>query len=156
METRYIQPFIDATLTVFNNLFEISPVVQTPYLLLDKEEFKWDLSALIGIAGEVRGVVALSFREFFSTMITSKIMEKEVKEINEDVIDTFSEIVNIVARNAKKGLEEFRLVVSLPSIVKGHDHQIGWPGKSIPIICVPFQSAYGRFNLAVCLENINF
>jgi chemotaxis protein CheX len=154
METKYINPFIEATKEVFLNFFKKIPQVKTPYLIKKEEAYKWDISAIIGIAGETRGAVDLSFSKFLATYLTSILIAREIKEINDDVIDTLGEMVNIIAGNAKKGLEEYMLVISLPSIVLGANHIIRWPGKNIPIIGIPFYTSYGEFTLSVGLENM--
>jgi chemotaxis protein CheX len=76
-----------------------------------------------------------------------------VTENDEDVLDTIGELVNIIAGNAKKGLEQYRLVISLPTIVSGEGHQVAWPA-AIPIVGIPFALSAGKFMLAVGLENI--
>ncbi|MBN2533260.1 MAG: chemotaxis protein CheX [Spirochaetales bacterium] len=155
MEIKYINPFIEATKGVFFNFFNKTPDVKTPYLIRKEEPHKWDISAIIGIAGEARGAVVLSFSKFLATYLTSILVDREVKEIDDDVVDTLGEMVNIIAGNAKKGLEEYMLVISLPSIVTGINHEIRWPGsRNISIIGIPFHSSCGEFTLSVGLENI--
>jgi chemotaxis protein CheX len=135
-------------------LFNLKPQVQKPYLFDKAGEHEWDVSAIIGIAGEAKGVVVLSFSEDLARILTSRLTGRPKEEIDEDVVDTIGEVVNIVAGNAKKGLEEYRLMISLPSIVRGKNHKIAWPGKSAPVIAIPFETEFGPFNLAVVLENI--
>jgi len=154
MEIKYINPFIKATKGVFINFFGKTPHVKTPYLIRKEEPHKWDISAIIGIAGEARGAIVLSFTKFLATYLTSILVKREVEEIDDDVVDTLGEMVNIIAGNAKKGLEDYMLVISLPSIVSGKNHEILWPGKNIPIIGIPFHTSYGEFILSVGLENI--
>ena len=154
MEIKYINPFIEATKGVFYNFFKKTPRVKTPYLIRKEEPHKWDISAIIGIAGEARGMVVLSFTKFLATYLTSILVYREVKEIDDDVVDTLGEMVNIIAGNAKKGLEEYMLVISLPSIVSGTNHEIRWPGRTVSIIGIPFHTSYGEFTLSVGLENI--
>ncbi|MBN1798925.1 MAG: chemotaxis protein CheX [Spirochaetales bacterium] len=154
MDIKYIDPFIKATVNVFDEFFNVLPEVQKPYLLDKDEEHEWDVSAIIGIAGEAKGAVVISFPAELASILTSRLTGKTVREIDEDVVDTIGEVVNIVAGNAKKGLEEYRLMISLPSIVRGKNHKIAWPGKNAPVIAIPFKSVLGEFNLSVILENI--
>lgn len=154
MSIKYINPFIEATIYVFSKLFYIQPKVLTPYLLTKGEAHEWDISGIIGIAGEAKGMVVISFREFFTTILTSRLLNREVKAITDEVVDAVGEIINIIAGNAKKGLEEYKLLISLPSIVQGKNHQIRWPSGNAPIICVPFETSHGVFNLSITLECI--
>jgi chemotaxis protein CheX len=154
MDIKYIDPFIKATTNVFDEFFNITPDVQNPYLLDKDQDHEWDVSAIIGIAGEAKGAVVLSFSAELASTLTSRLTEKTIEEIDDDVVDTIGEVVNIVAGNAKKGLEEYRLMISLPSIVSGKNHKIAWPGKNAPVIAIPFKTELGDFNLSVILENI--
>ncbi|MBN1525070.1 MAG: chemotaxis protein CheX [Spirochaetales bacterium] len=154
MDIKYINPFINATINVFEDFFKITPVVQKPYIVKNNEDHEWDVSAIIGIAGEARGAVVISFTETLAALLTSKLVNRPVSSINDDVIDTIGEVVNIIAGNAKKGLEEYRLMISLPSIIKGKNHQLAWPVRNLPIVGIPFKTSEGPFNLSVGLENI--
>ncbi len=154
MNIRYITPFIDAVTGAFDQLFQLQPKALTPYLAKKDEVLDWDISGIIGIAGEARGLVVLSFPAALAQELTSLLTGSSKTETDEDVTDTVGELVNIIAGNAKKGLEEFRLLISLPSIVQGHHHQVTWPSGPIPIITIPFSTTKGYFSLSVGLENI--
>lgn len=154
MDTKYIEPFVEATINVFNDFFKETPRMSNPYLISSQQDHQWDISAVIGIAGESRGAVAISFTEGVAKELTSILVGRKIDVINEDVIDSAGEVVNIIAGNAKKGLEEYRLVISLPSIVSGLNHKIAWPSKTMPIICIPFTLPQGNFHVSVGLENI--
>ena len=154
MDIKYINPFINATTNVFEDFFRLTPAVQKPYIVKNGEDHEWDVSAIIGIAGEARGAVVISFTEILAALLTSRLINKPISDINDDVIDTIGEVVNIIAGNAKRGLEEYRLMISLPSIIKGRNHQIAWPVRNLPIVGIPFKTSEGPFNLSVGLENI--
>jgi len=154
VERKYLDPFIEATCNVFEDFFGLTPELKTPYLLDKKEAYRWDLSAVIGIGGDSKGVVVISFSETIAMELTSLLSDLKAPPTTEDMIDTLGEVVNIIAGNAKKGLEEYRLVISLPSIIRGTDHAISWPGKHTAIVGIPFKLPIGDFLLAVGLENV--
>lgn len=154
MDTKYIEPFIEATINVFKEFYGEEPVLKAPFLFDKEENLGWDLSAVIGIAGETKGVISISFPKTMIIKLTEKLVGYEVNEIDDDVIDSTGEVVNIIAGNAKQGLEQFRLVISLPSIIEGANHKIAWPSNNIPIISIPFSTSMGVFHVSVGLENI--
>ena len=154
MNIRYILPFIEAVEGAFDQLFHLQPQALTPYLVRKEEILDWDISGIIGIAGEAKGLVVLSFPSALARDLTTQLTGEPKEELDEDVTDTVGELVNIIAGNAKKGLEEFRLLISLPSIVQGHSHQVTWPSGPVPIITIPFSTPRGHFSLSVGLENI--
>ena len=154
MDKEYIMPFVEAAEAVFLDFFGEKPELLNPYLIKKTETLDWDISGVIGIAGETRGVVVISFSNSMACSLTSKLIDSPVSNIDDDVVDTIGEVVNIIAGNAKKGFETYRLMISLPSIVKGNAHNVAWPGKDVPIIGIPFKINEGEFILAVGLENI--
>lgn len=154
MDIKYITPFVDATRHIIKDFFDVEPEPLNPYLMKRDDPHRWEISAVIGIAGETRGVVVLSFYEDLAYTLTKKLTGVEVDGTESDMVDTIGEVVNIVAGNAKKGLEQFKLVISLPSIIRGEGHHIAWPGTGVPIIGIPFKTPYGEFHLSVGLENI--
>jgi chemotaxis protein CheX len=154
MGIHYVDPFIESTINVFREFFGITPEVQKPYLVRPDEERNWDVSGIIGIAGEAKGAVVLSFTESLAKELTSRLTGMPVTMFSDSVTDAIGEVVNIIAGNAKKGLEQYRLVISLPSIVLGKKHLISWPARGIPIIGIPFKTPLEPFHLSVGLENI--
>ena len=153
MGIQYIEPFVEAAVHVFTDFFGEAPQAQKPFLLKREDETGWELSGIIGIGGDSKGVVVISLTEAVALELTGRLVGHPVAEINDDVMDTIGELVNIIAGNAKKGLEQYRLVISLPSIVRGKSHQVSWP-SGIPVIGIPFTMSKGSFFLAVGLENI--
>ena len=118
------------------------------------EKHDWDVSAVIGIAGQTKGAVVISFTKKLATLLTSILVNKEITKVEADVVDTIGEVVNIITGNAKKGLEEYRLMISLPAIIKGNNHSVAWSSKTIPIIGIPFSTKHGPFTLSVALGDI--
>lgn len=153
MQIEHIEPFIEATVGMFKTMLGMDCEYLTPYLLNRNPDHDWDISGIIGIAGDTKGVVVISFTGELAAEATSRLVGRKVGSDDPDVIDVVGELVNIVAGNAKKGLEQYRLSISLPSIVRGQEHQIAWP-SDIPIVGIPFKTSTGKFHLAVGLENI--
>ncbi len=153
MKIQHFEPFIEATVGVFRDMFGILPEYMNPYLVNRNDKNDWDISGIIGISGDSKGVVVVSLSASLAAALTSQLTGKPVAANDPDIIDAIGEIVNIIAGNAKKGLEQYRLDISLPSIVCGPDHMIAWQ-TSVPIVGIPFKIPAGRFHLSVGLENI--
>jgi len=153
MHIEHIEPFIEATVGLFRNMLSMEVEYLTPYLLNRESHHEWEVSGIIGIAGDAKGVVVISFSSNLAAMLTSKLVHRQVEPDDPDVVDAVGELVNIIAGNAKKGLEQYRLSISLPSIVSGLDHRISWQSE-VPIVGIPFKVAGGSFHLSVGLENV--
>ncbi|QQO11075.1 chemotaxis protein CheX [Breznakiella homolactica] len=153
---KYIQPFVDVCKNVFKEFIGVDLVADRPYFV-DKEDIHdWDISAIIGLTGEARGAVVISMKKELAAKLTDMLTGSTHTDIDDEVIDAIGEIINIIAGNAKRGLEEaFRLVISLPTIVKGKNHTIKWPNDQARIICIPFTVLDGEtFCLSVAIESV--
>jgi len=152
---QYIKPFVDVCLSVFPDFIGSPVTVGRPFFIDKTDPHDWDISAIIGLTGEAKGAVVISMKEKLASQLTSILTGAEHNSLDEEVIDAIGEIINIIAGNAKRGLEEsFRLVISLPTIVKGKGHSIQWPNDQARIICIPltiFDSE--SFSLSVAIES---
>jgi len=153
VDIKYIEPFVLATQNLFLDSFKEEPEPQNAYLLSKDEDHNWGISGIIGIAGDTRGVVVVSFPEETAKEMVGRLVGRKITDLDEDVVDSIGEVVNIIAGNAKKGLEDYRLSISLPTVITGPAHRISWPA-GIPIIGIPFKTSAGRIHLSVGLEDL--
>ena len=153
---QYIQPFIKVGTNVFKEFLNLDLEAKLPYFMEKNETTDWDISGVIGLTGEARGAVVISLKTDLAIRLTAILTGKEYKSLDADVIDAVGEIINIIAGNAKQELEEaFRLVISLPTIVKGKEHSINWPIGQARVICIPFTTpSNDSFTISVALESV--
>ncbi|GHV85549.1 hypothetical protein AGMMS50230_11570 [Spirochaetia bacterium] len=153
---RYIQPFIDVSKSTFKDFVGAELTAGRPYFLEKEKPNDWDISGIIGLSGEARGAVVIGMKSALAIRLTDMLTNSKHTSIDDEVVDAIGEIVNIIAGNAKKGLEEaFRLIISLPTIVEGPKHQIKWPHEQARIICIPFTIFEGdSFTLSVAIESV--
>jgi chemotaxis protein CheX len=153
---QHIKPFIGACLNVFKEFLGADLKVGRPYFSETSAVNEWDLSAVIGLTGDARGAVVMSMKKNLALRITNILTGTEHASLDDDVVDAIGEVLNIIAGNAKKGLEEsFRLVISLPAIVEGGEHAIRWPNSQARIMRIPFDIFdHDSFNLSVALEAV--
>jgi chemotaxis protein CheX len=153
---KYIQPFIDVCKNVFKEFIGCDLEADRPYFAEKESVNNWDISAVIGLTGEARGAVVISMKSSLAIRFTDILTGSSHIEPDEEVVDAIGEIVNIIAGNVKKNLEEsFRLIISLPTIVQGSNHVIRWPAGNTRIICIPFNIFENEiFILSVAIESI--
>jgi chemotaxis protein CheX len=153
---QYIQPFIDVTKSTFKDFVGAEVSVGRPFFSQKDTPNEWDISGIIGLSGEARGAVVIGMKSALAIRLTDMLTSAPHSSIDDEVVDAIGEIVNIISGNAKKGLEEaFRLVISLPTIVKGPGHEIKWPQEQARIMCIPcsiFESE--SFTLSVAIESL--
>lgn len=151
MQAKYINPFLTASINLFRNFLGIEVTNDTPYINADAQNLQ-EVSAIIGLAGDTVGAVVLSFSRETAVQMVSHFSAQKYQAISKEVIDGVGELVNIIAGNAKKGLKEFRINISLPGVITGNQYKINWP-KGVPVITIPFKSSYGDFTVNVSLKD---
>jgi chemotaxis protein CheX len=153
---QYIQPFIDVTKSTFKDFLGAEVIVGRPFFSQKDAPNEWDISGIIGLSGEARGAVVIGMKGALAIKLTDMLTSTKHSAIDDEVVDAIGEIVNIISGNAKKGLEEaFRLVISLPTIVRGPGHEIKWPQDQARIICIPFTIFDAEsFILSVAIESL--
>lgn len=153
---QYIQPFIDVAKNTFKEFVGTEVIVGRPFFRQKDAANECDISGVIGLSGEARGAVVIGMKAALAIKLTDMLTNGKHSSVDEEVVDAIGEIVNIISGNAKKGLEEtFRLVISLPSIIEGKNHQVKWPHDQARIICIPFTIFETEsFTLSVAIESL--
>jgi chemotaxis protein CheX len=136
----YIKPFVDVCIDVFKQFLGCELKAGNPYFTEKGAIEGTDISGVIGLTGEARGAVIVSMKKELSLKLTSILTGEEYTDMDDDVLDAVGEIVNIIAGNVKKRLEDaLHMIISLPTIVRGIDHVIRWPSIQTRILCIPFK-----------------
>jgi chemotaxis protein CheX len=152
MQVKYINPFIKASMNLFKDFLGLEVTTGKPFVVDDPETLS-EVSGLIGLAGETAGAVVLSFSRDTAIKLVSKMVGQEFDDFGTEVADGVGELINIIAGNAKKDLDQFRIEISLPGVIVGDEYQLHWP-EGIPVVSIPFESDAGPFSVNVSLSDI--
>jgi len=155
--TSYIEPFVEVTISTFREFVGCEVTARNPHFMDPEKEFEWDISAVIGLSGAVRGAVIISMKSDLAIKLTDLLTGIEHSEIDADVVDAVGEINNIIAGNIKPKVPNGeKIVISIPTIIKGKEHSIAWPSKQTRILCIPhkvFENDLFHLLVAIELEN---
>ncbi len=152
MKAKYINPFLHASVNLFEEYLGLKISPGEPYLRKEPQILE-EVSGLIGLAGETTGAVVLSFSRDTAIQIVSKLAGHPFQALGNEVIDGVGELINIIAGNAKKDLHDFKVSISLPGVITGSSYHIHWP-EGIPVITIPFESELGPFTVNVSLKDM--
>lgn len=155
MRVEYINPFVDATINVMSTMTGHTPI-RGKLGLTTNESPSFDISAVIGIAGDVHGSVVISFPESCALKVVSSFIGENKTVVDDEVMDAVGEFVNMIAGGAKKTLtgNGMRFKIAIPNVIVGKDHKISRP-KSIPCILVPFKiEDIGTFTVEVSIKEV--
>lgn len=148
MDVRYINPFVDAVGAVFTTMLHLQPARKT-LKVSPTEPPGQQLTSIIGISGQVHGVVALRFPPQTALLLAGRLLGTTFTELNDEVIDAVAEMVNMVAGNAKAKFDhDPPLQLGLPTVVEGQGYRLKYPTGAFWLE-VPFETDAGPFSLEV-------
>ncbi len=134
-----------ATQDVFSTMIMMELEAGTPLEGRGKG-FATHISSLIGLGGQIRGMLAVHCPENVAKSITSGFLGMEVEELDEDVKDAIGEVANMVAGNLKafftgQGID---IALAIPTSVIGKSYRTGGIAGATRIV-VPFSNEAGTF-----------
>jgi len=152
MKIEYVNPFISSTIHTFETMLHTNLTAGKPQL--KTEPFlTHDISGIIGLSGDAKGSICISYPKIVALKAVSRFLGSEVKIVGPDVSDAIGEITNIIAGNAKKDLGGLNVSISLPNVVIGRAHKITCPAN-IQGIVVPFASEIGHIAIEIHLKTV--
>ncbi len=152
MNVKVINPFLSSSIAMFQTMFRIEAVPGAPYLMHKETAHRWEISGIIGVTGDYKGIVAIRL----SRLLADKMLQRSGIVLNSDderedtLYGMIGELVNIVAGNASSQLGN-NVDISPPVVVYGQNHNVAWP-RTIPVIAIPFNTPLGPLEIAVCFN----
>ncbi|GHT43437.1 chemotaxis protein CheX [Planctomycetales bacterium] len=141
VRVEFINPFIVAVTKTLETMVGCKVTREAPQLKKEKHTL-FPISGIIGLSGTVVGTVVLTMSEALALKSASVMLMEECKTLNDDVFDAVGELTNVIAGNAKAQLEDYKLSLSLPNVIKGTDVELLFPEDCQPI-SIPFQTDFG-------------
>lgn len=153
MDVSIINPFLTAALNLFENMFSITALPGSPYILGEENNHRWEISGILGITGDYQGLVGFRLPRLLADKMLQKsgILTKTEPERLETLYGMIGELTNIIAGNASSAIEHAKIDISPPVVIMGQNHQIAWP-KTMPVIGIPFSTPNGPFEVEVCFK----
>lgn len=152
VNVEFINPFIDATRSVFSSMCMVEVARKNIFI---KPDYKMlgDISGVMQLSGTASGTVVISMSSQLACLVVGNMLgEAPAAELTQDVLDATGEIINMISGQAKASLvkTKYHFTISIPKVVTGPGHEIAHlPGT--PNIVVVFEGAGHDFSLQVCL-----
>lgn len=154
MKAEHINPFIQAVYDMFR--ITLNAEVSRGDTGISRGVLpNRDIASFVGLTGPARGMVVLSFPVDTALAMVGRMIETELKIIDEIVVDGVGEIVNMVAGMAKtKFVNETGtpIELGLPTVVRGNQFSVNQPTGSVWLE-IPFTSDLGPFSLRVSFSS---
>ena len=123
MDVKYINPFMTAIRNVFNTMLNMDVEFDKPHVRTAVDTTH-DVSGVIGLSGDVDGVVIVSFPRLAATRIASTFAGVDLSETDDDFADAIGELANMISGNAKKDFDGLQVFISPPSVVVGSSQEL--------------------------------
>ena len=152
MKAEFINPFLEATVSVIKTMASLEPTPGKPHLKKDSAS-TGDVSGIVGITGDAEGSLCLTFSEECILFVVSRMLGENQTEINDDVKDAVGELTNMISGDSRRRLQELghSFQGAIPSVISGKGHEVKHITKG-PILAIPFSTQAGNFTVEVCLK----
>ena len=141
--------FVSAVKEVFSTMLSTTVNVASPHHKSNPSQ-SCDVSAIIGISGQVVGSMVLSFELPVAEKIVAALSGMPVSPESPDFPDAVGEIANMIAGSAKRNFGS-AASISIPSIVMGGGHTLARLHDQ-PCIIIPCNTDHGRFVIEVSVK----
>ncbi len=143
MDVTLIKPFVDATLNVLETMAFTKAQAGKPYLKTD-EVAHGDVSGVLGLTGEGKGTISVSFSEECILPIVSNMLGEKMDAMTDDIKDAVGEITNMIAGQARMKLDQMgkKLKAAIPTVIVGQNHTITHMTQQ-PVMAIPFNTDNG-------------
>ena len=109
-----------------------------------------EVSGIIGLSGKAKGGVVLSLSREAAFSVSEPLSGERPTEIDHDVTDAVGEAHQYHRRKSKAKLEHLALSVSLPTVIVGQGHVMGFP-QTVSPVCIQFDCPWGYVAVEVGL-----
>ncbi|MDP3179118.1 MAG: chemotaxis protein CheX [Spirochaetaceae bacterium] len=153
MDQGLIGAFVRSARDTFRDMFGLEAEPTPARILGNSENHSWDITGLVGLAGQTQGVMAIRLtRAFAIALLTKSGMEAEGEaEADQMVSGIVGELSNIVAGSATSAITHIDIEISPPVVVRGKNHEICWPAIG-PVVAVALSFPEGSFELDLCVK----
>jgi chemotaxis protein CheX len=85
-----------------------------------------DLAAMVGLAGQLRGMLTMRCRAGSAVQMASRMLRVELDEAEPAMLDAAGEVCNMVAGNFKNKVSGLGdgCVLSVPTVIVGHNYTV--------------------------------
>ncbi|MGE5559477.1 MAG: chemotaxis protein CheX [Chloroflexota bacterium] len=151
MKVAYINPFVSAVARVLDQ--EAGLTVQRGQISMTAESVTSDdITVIIGVVGQVHGVVMYSLSERMAKSIVAAMIGQEVPVFDTMAESAISELANVITGLASSDLEEsgFTCRLAPPTLIIGRGVYIST--VLIQRLNIPIQTEQGTLHISVALN----
>lgn len=138
-EQQCVNAFVSAVKHVLTTMAFVQPA-NGDFYLKHENITTGDVTGIIGMTGDRKITLMLSFSEACILKIVSSMFGEEITELNDEIRDAVGELTNMISGDARRRLGEensLKLDGGIPVVIVARNHKI----ESItttPLVSIPF------------------
>jgi chemotaxis protein CheX len=154
MDKSLVAAFAHAAVSTFKDMFGLEAKETGAVEITGSEDHGWDITALVGLAGQAQGVIAIRLNKALvaTLLATSGVVASGSAESHQLEGGLVGEISNIIAGSAISAVRDLDMEIAPPVIVRGPNHKIGWPNIA-PVVGLTFSLPSGGFEVDLCIKH---
>lgn len=150
-EAKLIERLVSSTHTVFTTMLDFAVrMAEAPRPGCAVHHF--ELSGVSGLVGPMRATVAIGLPRQLAFTVVEKLVGTCPQEIDADVIDAVGELANMIVGTTKRGLDDCRLAIEIPTVIFGQGHRVTFSANMNRYV-LPFLTEFGPFQIEVGIDD---
>lgn len=152
MKAEYINPFVTAAAEVLNAEAHGNARRNGDLRLDHGSETSHDITAMVGLTGDVRGLVLLGMATTTACRVYGAMMGEEATEFDEMGRSALGELCNMISGHAATKLAEAGRQLSLtpPSIITGKGASLST--LAVPRLVIPLTTTHGDVRIDIAIS----
>ncbi len=158
MDASIVAAFSQAAKSTFRDMFGLEAAESGSHVLGGSEDHGWDLTGLVGLAGQAQGVIAIRLTQALvaGLLAGSGVAAGGDEERGQLEGGLVGEMTNIIAGTAISAIHGLDMEIAPPVVIRGPNHRIGWPAIA-PVVALSFTlsrgGAAGGFEVDLCIRH---
>ena len=151
MRVEYINPFVEAAFNIIKEVLQTEINREELYLKKSTQPVL-GVAALVGLAGDVEGRVLIDMTKETAVKVASTMNGEELKELDELVKATITELANMVTAQAVTKLHDlgFKFDLTPPAIITGDNMEVS--DINVEALIVPLDLPHGKIEINVAIR----
>jgi len=151
MRVEYINPFVESAFNVMKEVLQ-GDIKRGELYLKATSMPVMGVAAIVGLAGDVEGLVLFDMEKVTALRIASAMNGEELKSLDDLAKATITELANMITAQAVTKLHElgFRFDLTPPAIFTGDNMEIS--NQNVEALIVPMETGHGKVEINVAIR----
>lgn len=154
LERNFLEPFLLGTEEALRVTCNVEVQSSPHFMKGEQKQPQFHIGAILGITSTgFVGTISIFFTEDVYKSVIGGWLGEKIETLTQDHLDGAAELLNMIYGSAKVIWNEQGRSIqkAIPTVVLGAGFQTN---QKIPVMVVPFKTAFGSFYVEICSENL--